>query len=132
MPRSNEQQLTRRERQIMDILHRKSEASVADVVAELPQPPTHTAVRAFLSILERKGHVRRRKDGKRFIYRPVRSRRRAARDALNRVLDVFFDDSLGDAVAAHLADPSTRIDRKELDRLADIIKQARTGDESND
>ena len=132
MPRSNEQQLTRRERQIMDILHRRSEASVADVVAGLPQPPTHTAVRAFLSILERKGHVRRRKDGKRFIYRPARSRRRAARDALNRVLDVFFNDSLGDAVAAHLADPSSRIDREQLDRLAKIIKQARKGDDSDD
>ncbi len=132
MPKSNEPQFTRRERQIMDILHRKSEASVADVVAELPQPPTHTAVRAFLSILERKGHVRRRKDGKRFIYRPVRSRRRAARDALNRVLDVFFNDSLGDAVAAHLADPSSRIDREQLGRLAKIIKQARKRDDSDD
>ena len=132
MPEDHHRNLSRRERQIMDILHRKSEASVADVVAELPEPPTHTAVRAFLSILERKGHVRRRKDGKRFIYRPVRSRKRAARDALNRVLDVFFDDSLGDAVAAHLADPSSRIDREELDRLAKIIKQARKGDESDD
>ena len=132
MSKSHEQQLSRRERQIMDILHRSSEASMADIVAELPQPPTHTAVRAFLSILERKGHVRRRKDGKRFIYRPSRSRRRAARDALNRVLDVFFNDSLGDAVAAHLADPSSRIPREELDRIAKIINQARKGEPSDD
>ena len=132
MPKRTDQEHSRRERQIMDILHRRTEASVADVVAGLPNPPTHTAVRAFLSILERKGHVLRRKDGKRFIYRPARSRRSAARDALNRVLDVFFDDSLGDAVAAHLANPSNRIDREELDRLAKIINEARKGDASDD
>ena len=62
----------------------------------------------------------------------MRSRRSAARDALNRVLDVFFDDSLGDAVAAHLANPSNRIDRKELDRLAKIINEARKGDQADD
>ena len=117
--------LSRRERQIMDFLYSAKEGSVADIAAALPDPPSHTAVRTLLRILEDKGQVRRHKVGKRHIYAPAGSHKRAARAALGNVLSVFFGDSLGDAVAAHLADPKARLDDGELKRLARVIAQAR-------
>ena len=98
---------------------------MAAIAAALPDPPSHTAVRTFLRILEGKGQIRRRKDGKRHIYMAAGSRKRAARVALNNVLRVFFGDSLGDAVSAHLADPKAKIGKNELDRLSQMIAEAR-------
>lgn len=125
MTRVKDRDLSRRERQIMEIIYSAGEATVAAIAAALPDPPSHTAVRTFLRILEQKGQVRRRKDGKRHFYTAVRSRKRAARAALNNVLGVFFSDSLSDAVSAHLADPKVNVSKEELDRLSRAIAEAR-------
>ena len=109
----------------MSVLFRLRSATVAEVADELPDPPTSTAIRTHLRILEDKGHVRRQRDGRRNVYRPVMSRARASRAALTDVLGTFFGGSLGDAVAAHLADPSVEVDSEELDRLRKLIEAAR-------
>ena len=120
-----EETLSRRERQIMDIVYARSEATAADVAAGLPNPPTKTAVRTLLRILEQKGHLTHRQDGLTFVYRASRTRARAGRSALRRVLRTFFDGSLEKAVAAHLGDAATELSPDELNRLADLIDQAR-------
>ena len=120
-------QVSRRERQIMNVLFRAGEASVADVAAGIPNAPSRTAIRTLLRILETKGYVRRRRVGRRHLYRPAVSRKGAARAALAHVLDTFFGGSLSDAVAAHLADPSAAPDGEELERLLRLVDQAREG-----
>jgi len=117
--------LSRRERQIMAVLHRTGSASVADIAAGLPDPPTDTAIRTLLRILEEKGHVQSHKDGRRNVYRPTQSRSKAARAALAEVLGTFFDGSLRDAVALHLADPASEVEPDELERLRKLIDEAR-------
>src|SRR5689334_6592080 len=117
--------LSRRERQIMDVVYARGEAAAADVVAALPDPPTKTAVRTLLRILEAKGHLRHRQDGLKYVYQPSRPRGPAGRSALRRVLDTFFDGSLAKAVAAHLGDSASDLSAEELARLADLINQAR-------
>ena len=118
-------QLSRRERQIMDIIYALGQASATDVLAAMPDPPTRTAVRTMLRILEEKGHVRHRKKGREFLYVPTRPRKRAGQRAMQRVLRTFFDGSLEKAVAAHLADSSADLSLDELKRLAGLIRQAR-------
>jgi len=118
-------QLSKRERQIMDVLWKAGEGTVTLVLAGLADPPGRTAVRTLLTILERKGHVKHRKAGREFIYRPARPRARAARSALRRVLDTFFAGSLEGAVAAGLADPSAKPTEAELASIAAMIEQAR-------
>jgi predicted transcriptional regulator len=120
-----EEALSRRERQIMDIVYARGETRAADVAAGLPDPPTRTAVRTLLRILEQKGHLTHRQDGQTFVYRASRPRARAGRSALRRVLQTFFDGSLEKAVAAHLGDAATELSPDELNRLADLIEQAR-------
>ena len=122
---SAEESLSRRERQIMDIVYARGEASAAEVLADLPDPPGKTAVRTLLRILEDKGHLRHRQDGLAYVYRPARPRGPAGRSALRRVLDTFFDGSLEKAVAAHLGDPEAGLSPDELKRLADLVQQAR-------
>ena len=128
MAHKPDQDLSRRERQIMEILYREGEASVAEVVDGLPDPPSDTAVRTLLRILQRKGYVRRDKAGRKHVYRSSQSRTKAARAALTGVLSTFFGGSLGEAVAAHLADPSSRIERAELTRLTRLIEEAKKGE----
>jgi predicted transcriptional regulator len=120
-----EEALSRRERQIMDVVYALGEATAAAVADRLPEPPTRTAVRTMLRILEQKGHLRHRQEGLTFVYRASRPRARAGRTALQRVLRTFFDGSLEKAVAAHLADGANELSAEELDRLADLIEQAR-------
>ena len=122
---SDPSQLSRRERQIMNVVYARAEASAAEVWRELPDPPSRTAVRTLLRILEEKGHLRHRKQGRRFIYRPTRPRRRAGRSALRGVLETFFDGSLEKAVAAHLSDPAAELSPEELKRLARLVREAR-------
>lgn len=119
--------LSRRERQIMTLLYRKGEASPAEIAKEMSDPLSDTAIRTFLRILEKKGYVKRQKDGRRFLYRPAVHKNRAAKAALENVLQTFFGGSLGDAVAAHLADPSSQPDKEELKRLTDLLKDAKKG-----
>lgn len=125
MAKSPDQDLSRRERQIMNVLFRRGKASVADIAAEIPDPPSNTAIRTLLRILETKGHVRREREGRRHLYGPRMSRTRAARAALSNVLGTFFDGSLGNAVAAHLSDPSSEIDPEELKQLRRLIAEAK-------
>jgi predicted transcriptional regulator len=125
MPGYAEEHLSRRERQIMDILYAQGEASAAEVHAALPDPPSRTAVRTLLRILEEKGHLKHQQQGLKYIYQPTRPRGPAGRSAFRRVLDTFFDGSLEKAVAAHLGDSAADLSPDELARLAALINQAR-------
>ncbi len=117
--------LSRRERQIMDIIYQQGEGSVAAVLKDLPDPPSYSAVRAMLRILEDKGVLSHRKEGPRYIYSPTLPRQRAARSALRRVLQTFFDGSTEHAVAALLDISESELSDAELRRLAALIEQAR-------
>ena len=122
---SEPSQLSRRERQIIDALFTEGDATVNQVHAKLPDPPTPTAVRAMLMILLDKGLVRRRKRGREYVYRPAMQRGRAGRSALQRVIRTFYEGSLEKALAAHLADGKTKLSDDELERLQDLIETAR-------
>jgi BlaI family transcriptional regulator, penicillinase repressor len=117
--------LTKRERQIMEIIYSRGEASATDVMTDMTDPLTRSAVRTFLRILEDKGHLTHVKQGKEFIYKPVRPRGQMARSALRRVLSTFFSGSIEQAVAMHLADPGAQLSAAELARLKQLVKQAK-------
>ncbi len=117
--------LSRRERQILDILYQKGRATAAEVQADLPEPPSYSAVRALLRILEEKGHIRHEQDGPRYVYLPTVARDNAKRSALRHILQTFFDGSAEQAISALLDEPSTRLSNDELDRLATLIDGAR-------
>src|SRR5438445_4481486 len=97
-----EQHLSRRERQIMDVLHGRRQATAAEVLAGLPAPPGYSAVRALLRILEQKGHVRHHREGARYVYMPRRSPEMVRRSALKRVVSTFFQGSVAQAMAGLL------------------------------
>jgi BlaI family transcriptional regulator, penicillinase repressor len=122
---SIEQHLSRRERQIMDVLHAKEHATAAEVRAALPNPPGYSAVRALLRILEEKGHARHRQEGARYVYLPRVSRKAASRSALKRLVSTFFRGSVTQAMAALLETADTRLSDAELSKLRQIIKQAK-------
>ena len=122
---SDPSQLSRRERQIMDILYASKGATVSQVAAGLDDAPTDSAVRRLLQILEEKGHVQRCKSGREFVYSPIQSRKRAGERALKRLLETFFDGSLDKAFAVHLGSKDSKITDEQLDRLADLIDEAR-------
>ncbi|HEY2414918.1 MAG TPA: BlaI/MecI/CopY family transcriptional regulator [Pirellulaceae bacterium] len=118
--------LSRRERQIMDVIFARGSATAAEVVSALPDPPTKTAIRTLMRILEEKGHLKHELSGREFVYQPTQARTRAAQSAFHRVLKTFFEGSLEKAVAAHLAGPTAKLSPAELERLADLIQQARS------
>ena len=122
---SLDQHLSRRERQIMDVLHSRREATAAEVLAALPDPPGYSAVRALLRILEEKGHARHRRQGARYVYLPRVSRETARRSALKRVVATFFQGSVAQTVAALMETADTQISDEELNKLQQIIKRAR-------
>jgi BlaI family transcriptional regulator, penicillinase repressor len=117
--------LSRREQQIMDIVYSRGQASAIEVLESLPDPPSYSAVRSLLRVLEEKGHLRHRQDGQRYVYSPTVARERAKRSALRRVLQTFFDDSAEEAVAALLDISQERLSDGELERMEELIKQAR-------
>jgi BlaI family penicillinase repressor len=117
--------LSRRERQILDILYERGQATAADVQSALPEPPSYSAVRALLRILEDKGHVRHQQDGPRYVYVPTVARDNAKRSALHHVLKTFFDGSAEQAISALLDESSSKLSSAELDRLARLIDTAR-------
>ncbi|MFP4145519.1 MAG: BlaI/MecI/CopY family transcriptional regulator [Phycisphaeraceae bacterium] len=117
-------QLSRRERQIMDIIYARGEASAAEVQKNLPDPPSNTAVRTLLKILEEKGHLTHTQQGRAYIYQPTRPRKQVGRNIFRRVVDTFFEGSLENAMAAHLTDPATEFDQEQLDRLKKLIEDA--------
>lgn len=117
--------LSRRERQIIDILYTRGRATAAEVLSALPDPPSYSAVRAMLRILEDKGHVRHEQDGPRYVYTPTVARENAKNSALRHVLHTFFDGSASQALSALLDDQSSTLSEAELDRLAGLIERAR-------
>ncbi len=124
MANSESNQLSRRERQIMDALYHLQEASVADVRKNMPDPPGYTAVRTMLTILEEKGFVVHREDGRRYVYKPKESAKRVGKTAMKRVVDVFFGGSLENALAAHLGDSNAKLSPEEVESLRRLIEQA--------
>ncbi len=115
--------LTRREREIMDILYRRGKATAHEVLEELADPPSYSAVRTLLRLLEERGHVKHTVDGQRYVYAPAVARSDARRSALSHVVKTFFAGSVEQAVTA-LVDRS-KLSAEELDRLAEIIERAR-------
>ncbi|MFA9480004.1 BlaI/MecI/CopY family transcriptional regulator [Phycisphaerales bacterium AB-hyl4] len=125
MSRDQHQHLSRRERQIMDVIYARGEANVNEIQPGLPDPPTHTAVRTLLKILGDKGLVTREKCGREYVYRPKTRRSRVGQSALQNVIQTFFDGSLEKAVGAHLATHKAKLSTDELDRLQAMIDEAR-------
>jgi predicted transcriptional regulator len=125
MDMTDHRDLSRRERQILDILYKHGRATAADVQAALPEPPSYSAVRALLRILEEKGHVRHEQDGPRYMYLPTVAHDNAQRSALRHILQTFFNGSAEQAISALLDDSSARLSPAELDRLARMIDTAR-------
>lgn len=117
--------LSRRERQIMASIHRLGGGTVSEVRAELPDPPSYSAVRTQLGILEGKGHLRHRREGRRYVYFATESRAEASRQALRGVLRTFFAGSPTAAVAALLDLEEARLDEAELTELAELVETAR-------
>ena len=114
---------SRRERAIMDALYKLGKASAAQILDEIPDPPTYTAIRTHLTILENKGHIRHTSDGTRYIYEPLVAREQMGRRAIDTVLKTFYDNSVERVVAALLDHED--IAPEELDRLARLIAKAR-------
>ena len=117
--------LSRREREIMDVLYKETNASAADVHRLIPSPPGYSAVRATLRVLEQKGLVTHEYDGKRYIYRPTVNRDRARRGAVQHLLDTFFEGSAAGAMMALLETADTDMSKEDLDRMAALIENAR-------
>ena len=120
-----EAHFSRRERQIMDVLHRQGQSTAAEVLAAIPEPPSYSAVRALLRILEDKGHVKHKREGARYVYYPRISTETARRSALKRVVVTFFQGSVGKAAAALLDAADTRLSDEELNQLQRKIQNAR-------
>jgi predicted transcriptional regulator len=117
--------LSRRERQIMDILFQRGKASAAEVREGMPDAPSYSAVRAMLRVLEEKGHVKHQAEGLKYVYVPTVAREKAKRSAVKHVLDTFFGGSPEQIVAALLDVSSTRLTREELDRMSEMIERAK-------
>ena len=122
---NSDHHLSRRERQIMDVLHARGQASAAEVLSALPAPPGYSAVRALLRILEEKGHVRHHRDGARYVYAPRTSPERARRSALQRVVSTFFQGSVTQAMAALLESSDATLSDADVARLQQLIKTAK-------
>jgi BlaI family transcriptional regulator, penicillinase repressor len=118
--------LGRRERQIMDIVYRLGKANAAEVLAELPNPPTYTAVRGMLRLLESKGFLRHEQDGPRYVYLPTADTGRVSKSAMKHLVRTFFDNSASSAVAAMVGMYQDRWTEEDLNRIADLIDRART------
>jgi len=118
-------QLSRRERQIMEIVYARGQATATEVWQAMADPPTRTAVRTFLKILEGKGYLQHETRGREFVYQPTQPRRRVGQSALRGLLHTFFEGSLEKALAAHLADPESELSPEELKRLGRLINEAR-------
>ena len=121
----NPTNLSRRERQIMDIVFAHGEATVNKICANLPDPPTTMAVRRMMHILEEKGHLKRSEEGREVVYAPTEAKSEAGKSAFQRVLETFFGGSLEDALAAHLVGRKDKVSAAERTRLVKLIDQAK-------
>ena len=117
--------VSRRERQILDVIYRLGRATAADIQQAMPDPPSYSAVRTFLRILEDKGHVRHEQDGTRYVYLPRVARDQAKRSALRHLLNTFFEGSAGQAIAALLDEDAGKLSDEDWTRLAERIERAR-------
>jgi predicted transcriptional regulator len=118
--------LSRREREIMDALYRLGQATVGEVLEQIPEPPSYSAVRATLRVLEDKGHVRHKQDGPRYLYLPTVAQEKARRAALKHLVGTFFNGSAEQAVVALLQLSDGKLSQEDLDRLAERVREART------
>lgn len=116
---------SRRERQVMDVLYRLGRATAAEVQDAMPSPPSYSAVRTHLRLLEEKGHVKHEQEGSRYVYTASVPRSRARRSALRHVVRTFFDGSVEEAVAALIDASRDRLGDAELERLAELVQDAR-------
>jgi len=123
--------LSRRERQIMDIIYEKSEVSAQEVMDRLPDPPSYSAVRAMLRKLEAKGHIRHRESGARYVYFPVVDHEQASRNAIVRLVKTFYDGSAAQAVNALLGMSFNDISEQELEEIESMIMAAKKRDKKN-
>lgn len=121
------QDLSRRERQLLEIIYQREEATANDIVVALPEELANATVRTLLRSMETKGVIRHKKVGKQFVYFPCVPRESAAATAFRKVLDVFFGGSVDDAMAAHLADPNTELSPEQVKRLRQLISQKSKG-----
>ena len=117
--------LSRRERQIMDIIYQMGSATAAEIMEKLPDPPSYSAVRALLKVLEVKGHLKHKQDGPRYVFSPKQSREKAKRSALQHMLQTFFDGSAEEAVATLLDVSKSEMTDDDLDRLKGLIETAK-------
>ena len=117
--------LSRRERQIMDVIYALKQATVTEVVQAIFDAPSRTTIRTLMRILEEKGHLKHKKQGREYLYLPTRPRVRVGQSAMRRVIETFFGGSLLQAVATHLTDPKTDLSEDELDRIVNLIAQAK-------
>ena len=111
----------------MDVLYSRGRATAAEILEQIPDPPSYSAVRAMLRILEEKGHIRHEQDGARYVFVPTMTRDKAKRSALRHLLQTFFDGSAEQAVATLLDVSSSKLSDADLDRLAELIERARAG-----
>jgi predicted transcriptional regulator len=121
--------LSRRERQVMDILYRRGEATAAEVMQELPDPPGYSSVRSILSILVEKRHVVHREEGLRYVYEPATSTQHVREEALRHVIRTFFNGSTDQTIAAVLRMSDSRLTERDIERLQDRIRKARAREE---
>jgi len=125
MSQKSQNGLSRRERQIMDIIYQSGSATAAEVMENLPEPPSYSAVRALLKVLELKGHLKHRQDGPRYVYSPKLSWEKAKRSALRHLIQTFFDGSAEEAVATLLDVSKSDLNDNDLDRLKKLIEQTK-------
>jgi BlaI family transcriptional regulator, penicillinase repressor len=122
--------LSRRERQVMDILFRRGEATAAEVMDDLPDPPTYSSVRSILSILVEKGHVTHREEGLRYVYLPAANTTQMREEALRHVIRTFFNGSTDQVIAAALRISDTKLSERDIERLQERIRKARVREEA--
>lgn len=125
MPKNPHANLSRRERQIMDAIYRIGKATASEVMESMPDPPSYSAVRTMLRLLEEKGYLTHEQDGPRYVYTPTLSRDKARQSALKQLMQTFFDNSTEQTVAALLDISRSKLSAEELDRLSELIEKAR-------
>lgn len=117
--------LSRRERQIMDVIYRQGSATAAEVREQMPDPPSYSSVRALLRVLEEKGVLKHKQQGPRYLFMPTVRREKAKASALKHMMQTFFDDSAENVIAALMDISSSKLSEEEYKRLSEMIEQAR-------
>ena len=125
MSSNSHHHLSRRERQIMDIIYQRGQATAAEVQENMPNPPSYSAVRAMLRLLEEKGYLRHEQEGQKYVFKPTLAREKARKSALKQMLETFFDGSTEQAMAALLTLSKSKLSEDELDRLSQMIETAK-------